>query len=80
MAGGSIGSPVDLAQLLRGPRRWTIMSHENPDFRPAPGRFPFALTPRLTVVVLNPVDGEVIVGWFLDGELAKMIEDPIGEA
>lgn len=56
------------------------MSLDDLDLLPAPGRFPFALTDRLTVVVMNPIDDVVIVGWFLDAQLIRMIEDPIGEA
>jgi hypothetical protein len=56
------------------------MTLEDLDLIDARGRYPFQITDRLAVVVLHPVDGEVIVGVFLDDELLRMIEDPIGEA
>ena len=49
------------------------------DLLPAPGRYPFQLSDRLAVVILEPVPDVVIVGFFFDGELVRMIEDPIGE-
>lgn len=49
------------------------------DLVAVPGRWPFHLTDRLAVVVLEPVPDVVIVGLFFDGELFRMIEDPIGE-
>lgn len=50
------------------------------DLVAAPGRFPFQLTERLAVVILQPVPDVVIVGVFFDGELVRMTEEPIGEA
>lgn len=49
------------------------------DLLPAPGRFPFQLTDRVQVVVLEPVPDVVIVGLFFDGELVRMIEEAVGE-
>ena len=54
------------------------MTHDNLDLLPAPGRYPFQITDRLTVVVMLPV--EVILGWFFDGELLRTAERGIGEA
>lgn len=50
------------------------------DLVAAPGRFPFQLTDRLAVVILQPVPDVVIVGVFFDGQLLKMTEEPAGEA
>jgi len=41
----------------------------DPTLSPAPGRIPVCLSPRLTVVVLEPVPGVVVLGYFVDGEL-----------
>jgi hypothetical protein len=50
------------------------------DLLPAPGRFPFQLTDRLAVIVLEPVPDVVIVGLFFDGQLLRMTEELAGEA
>ena len=56
------------------------MTLDDLDLIRAPGRFPFQITDRLAVVVMHPVEDEGIVGWFFDGRLVRMTEDPIGEA
>jgi hypothetical protein len=56
------------------------MTLDDLDLLPAPGRYPFHLTDRLAVVVMNPIDDVVVVGYFLDGGLIWMLEDPIGDA
>ena len=45
-----------------------------------PGRHPIGLSPRWTIVVLEPVFGLVALGVFLDGELLYVIDEPAGEA
>ena len=50
------------------------------DLVAAPGRYHFQLTDRVHVVVLDLVPDVVIVGVFFDGQLVRMIEDPICEA
>jgi hypothetical protein len=50
-----------------------------PRFLPARGRYPFQLTDRLAVVVMNPIEDVVIVGMFFDGQLVRMTEDPVGK-
>lgn len=45
------------------------------DLTPAPGRYPFHLSPRWTAVVLVPVPGVVAVGLFLDGEPVEVIDE-----
>lgn len=56
------------------------MTLDDLDLLPAPGRYPFHITDRLTVVVMHPVEDEVIVGWFFDGEFLRMAERAFGEA
>lgn len=46
---------------------------------PPPGRYPFRLSPRWTVVVLEPAPGMVALGIFLDGELSYVLDKPAGE-
>jgi hypothetical protein len=48
--------------------------------RRRPGRFPFQLSDRLAIVVLQPVPDVVIVGVFFDGQLVRMTEELVGEA
>ena len=67
-------------QLQPASRRLTCMTLADLDLVAAPGRYPFQLTDRFAVVVLEPVPDVVIVGIFFDGQLVRMIEDPIGEA
>lgn len=56
------------------------MKIEDIDCLAAAGRFPFPITDRITVVVLEPVPDVLLVGYFFDGELVRMIEEPLGEA
>lgn len=46
------------------------------EFSPAPGRYPFPLSPRWTAVAIVPVPGFVAVGLFLDGEPVEVLTDP----
>jgi hypothetical protein len=57
-----------------------IMNVEDLDLAAAAGRYPFQITDRLTVVVMQPVEDEVIVAWFFDGELVRILEEAAGEA
>ena len=47
---------------------------------PSPPRHPIRLSPRCTIVVLEPVPGLVALGVFLDGDLLHVIDEPTGEA
>lgn len=67
-------------QLLLASRRVVITPLDDLDLLAAPGRFPFILTDRLAVVVLQPVPDMVIVGYFFDGQLVRMTEEAAGEA
>ena len=58
----------------------TCMTLADLDLVAAPGRYHFQLTDRVHVVVLDLVPDVVIVGVFFDGQLVRMIEDPICEA
>lgn len=46
------------------------------DISPAPGRYPFPLTPRWTAVAIVPVPGVVMLGLFLDGEPVEVLTEP----
>ena len=50
------------------------------DLFPTAGRHPVRLTDRWTGVVLVPVDGVVVLGFFLDGELVCLTDEPAGQA
>lgn len=50
------------------------------ELTPAPGRYPFRLSDRWIVVALVPLPGVVVLGFFLDGELVQVIDEPGGEA
>jgi hypothetical protein len=50
------------------------------DLFPTAGRHPVRLTDRWTVVALVPIDGVVVLGFFLDGELLYLTDQPAGEA
>lgn len=76
---GASGMADDLTQLRPGQRRWVDM-HPDVELAPAPGRFPIHLSARLTVVAMVPVDGEVVLGFFLDGEFVHVVDEPAGEA
>ena len=45
------------------------------DLTPAPGRYPFPLSPRWTAVVVVPVPGAIAVALFLDGEPTIVIDE-----
>jgi hypothetical protein len=59
------------------PCRWTSM---HVDTSPAPGRYPIRLSPRWKVVILTPVLGVVVFGFFLDGKLVYVAREPAGRA
>ena len=50
------------------------------DLFPTAGRYPLPITDRLTVVALVPIDGMVVLGFFLDGELLYLTDEPTGDA
>ena len=50
------------------------------DSLPAPGRYSFHLTDRLTVVVMVPIDDVVIFGLFFEKRLIRMTREPAGKA
>lgn len=50
------------------------------DLSPAPGRYPFRLSERLLVVVLDIAGELAVLGFFLDGELVHLVDEPAGEA
>ena len=45
------------------------------DLELVPRRYP--LSDRWTLVALVPVSGVVVLGLFLDGELVKLVDDPL---
>jgi hypothetical protein len=55
------------------------MTLDDLDLLPASARFPFQLTDRLTVVVMHPAEEVAVVGYFFDGQLLRMVEEPVGE-
>ncbi len=70
----------DFARLSRLPRRCIGMTLNDLDSLPAPGRYSFRLTDRLTVIVMIPIDDVVIFGLFFDGRLVRMTREPAGKA
>ena len=56
-------------------RRWSIMDLTL-DLFPTAGRHPVRLTDRWTVVVLVPADGIVVLGFFFNGELLHLVDEP----
>lgn len=50
------------------------------DLFPTAGRHPVRLTDRWIVVALVPIDGEVVLGFLVDGELLYLTDEPVGEA
>jgi hypothetical protein len=49
------------------------------DLAPAPGRHLIRLSDRWHVVALEPIDGVLVLGIFLPGELVQVIDEPAGE-
>lgn len=45
-----------------------------------PGKYSISLNEHLTVVVLRPCDGYVVVGFFWDGQLVHLVDQPTGTA
>ena len=50
------------------------------DLFPTAGRHAVRLSDRWAVVALVPIDGVVVLGFFLDGELLYLTDEPVGEA
>ena len=53
---------------------------ENPESAPTPGRYPFKITDRLAVLVVEREDGVVLFSQFFDGKLLTTNDEPLGEA
>lgn len=50
------------------------------DLFPTADRYPLPITDRWTVVALVPLDGVLVLGFILDGDLLYLTDEPAGDA